>query len=148
MIKLFVLLLMMSAVSKAEEVNCDNAFTTYDMNVCAGRDMEQADAKLDKYLTAAKERYVDEPDVVASLDKSQQAWLTYRQIYCDGIYDLWSDGTIRGVMFASCVIALTEQHTHQLWLDYLTYMDSTDPILPEPNLARTKETDPNHSSDD
>jgi hypothetical protein len=32
----------------------------------------------------------------------------------------------------SCQIKLTQLHTHTIWLEWLTYMDSTPPILPEP----------------
>jgi uncharacterized protein YecT (DUF1311 family) len=116
----------------AEEIDCKNAITTYEMNVCAGREMEAADAELDKYLTKAKHKYSEEKRVVDLLVKSQEAWLAYRKVYCDGIYEMWSSGTIRGVMYGSCMVQLTKQRTHKIWEDYLTYMDSTPPLLPEP----------------
>ena len=117
----------------ANEVDCENAMTTYAMNICAGREMESADARLARYIAAAKEKYSAEPGVVEMLDRSQDDWLVYRKSYCDAIYEIWSDGTIRGAMFSDCMLQLTEQRTHNIWSDYLTYMDSTPPVLPEPN---------------
>ena len=116
----------------ANEVDCENAMDTYAMNVCAGRELESADAKLAQYISAAKEKYSSKMGVVEALDKSQEDWLVYRQSHCDAIYEMWSGGTIRGVMFGGCMLQLTKQRTHSIWSDYLTYMDSTPPMLPEP----------------
>jgi uncharacterized protein YecT (DUF1311 family) len=130
--KYTVLLLIFSYLVHAEEIDCENAMTTYEMNVCASREMEAADTELDTYLTKAKQKYSEEKTIVELLVKSQEAWLAYRKVYCEGIYEMWSSGTIRGVMYGGCMVQLTKQRTHQIWEDYLTYMDSTPPLLPEP----------------
>lgn len=116
----------------ADEVDCGKAITTIEINVCAGRALEAADASLEKYFAKAKERYLKEKAVVDLLVKSQEAWVAYRKAHCDAIYDMWSGGTIRGAMFGECMLQLTNQRTHTIWKDYLTYMDSTPPLLPEP----------------
>ena len=116
----------------ASEIDCENAMTTYEMNICAGMETEAADTLLEKYLAKAKEKYNDETAVITSLVKSQDAWIIYRKTHCDAIYEMWSGGTIRGVMFGGCMLQLTKQRTHKIWEDYLTYMDSTPPMLPEP----------------
>lgn len=129
---IILLLTFLPAFVQADEVDCENAITTYAMNVCAGRKMKEADAMLEKYIAKAKERYSAEAKVVELLVKSQAAWLAYRKAHCDSIYEIWSGGTIRGVMFGGCMLQSTKERTHEIWEDYLTYMDSTPPLLPEP----------------
>ncbi|MDE0552455.1 hypothetical protein OU793_24315, partial [Vibrio sp. VP6] len=63
--------------------------------------------------------------------ESKQA---YMSSHCDSVYTQWRDGTIRGVMAISCKTKLTKQRTHELWENFLTYMDSTPPVLPEPSV--------------
>ncbi|QJR79744.1 DUF1311 domain-containing protein [Alteromonas pelagimontana] len=116
----------------ADEVDCENAMTTYAMNICARREIKSADAELEKYLAKAKEKYSDEAAIIQSLDKSQNAWLLYREAHCDAIYEMWSGGTIRGVMFGGCMLQLTKQRTHKIWEDFLAEMGSASPLLPEP----------------
>ena len=72
--------------------------------------------------------------VIDTLNQSQQAWLSYRKAHCDAVYEQWSGGTIRGTMFGGCMLRLTQLRIHVIWQDYLTYMDSTEPLLPEPEL--------------
>ncbi len=38
------------------------------------------------------------------------------------------------VMAGSCLLDMTKKRTHEIWETYLTYMDSTPPILKEPEL--------------
>ncbi len=129
---LIVVLLLFPMLALALEVDCKNALTTIDINHCISQEIENANHSLIHYLAKAKERYSDQATVVASIDQSQQDWLVYRQSHCSSLYELWSDGTIRGTMFGECMLKLTNQRTHQIWQDYLTYMDDTPPLMPEP----------------
>ena len=70
--------------------------TTFDINRYIGRTMETADVTLGKYLAKAKEKYSKEATIIYLLGQSQNAWLNYRKTHCDAIYDMWSDGSIRG----------------------------------------------------
>lgn len=129
---LALVLLALPIFAHAKAVDCENAMTTIEMNVCVGQKMEVADTQLEQYIAKAKEHHAQQTTAIASLAKSQDAWLMYRQSHCDAIYEMWSNGSIRGVMFGECMIHLTKQRTHQIWEDYLTYMDATPPVLPEP----------------
>lgn len=126
------LFLMTPFIVQASEVDCENAVTTYDMNICARKEMEEANAKMEKYYSKAKERYLENDSVVDLLVKSQEAWMIYRKAHCNSVYEIWARGTIRGVMFAGCMLRLTRQRTYIIWETYLTYMDSTPALLPEP----------------
>ena len=51
-------------------------------------------------------------------------------------YDLnVSSATIRNAMSLTCRIRLVDQRTHTIWQNWLTFMDSTPPILPEPEWS-------------
>lgn len=121
-----------SILAFANQLDCENAVTTIEINICIGQEIVVANHSLSQYILKAKERYTAKATVIALIDQSQQDWLVYRQSHCDAVYDIWSDGSIRGVMFGECMLKLTEQRTHQIWDDYLTYMDDTPPLLPEP----------------
>ena len=116
------------------KTDCKNAITTVDINICSKQEADVASSTLDEYLDKAKERYATEGNIITSLEKSQSAWLTYREAHCNAVYEQWSGGTIRGLMFNSCMLRLTKLRTHEIWLDYLTYIDSTEPLLAEPIL--------------
>lgn len=131
--RIYLFLLAFAGSIQAESVDCEQrAGNTMDMNLCIAEQVAVADRQLEHYLGAALERYSDDQAVVDLLLRSQNAWLDYRKTYCDAIYQLWSGGTIRGVMTGGCVLQLIQQRTHQIWWDFLTYMDSTPPILPKP----------------
>ncbi len=121
-----------ASCAQAQEVNCESPNTTVEINICSRKDAELADADLKQYLAKAIEKYSNRAKAIAALRKSQEAWLAYREKHCAAIYELWSDGTIRGAMYNGCLLELTKQRTHTIWNNYLTYPDSTEPDLPEP----------------
>lgn len=134
--KYLALLLLPAVVCSADddEINCEAAGNTLEINACIDREVNQAESELEKYFSAAMTLVESEPAAQEALNQSQQAWLTYRRAHCDAIYQQWIDGSIRGAMFGGCMLKLTKIRTHVIWEDYLTYMDSETPVLPEPEL--------------
>ncbi|MFA0656107.1 lysozyme inhibitor LprI family protein [Vibrio sp. 10N.222.49.C12] len=124
-----------SALADEGVVDCENAMNTIEINHCAAIELESAQAELDKYLAASFEHNAYEAQLVASIKKAQESWQAYMTAHCDSVYIQWRDGSIRGVMALSCKTRLTKQRTHEVWANFLTYMDSTPPVLPEPKLA-------------
>ncbi|WP_061038404.1 lysozyme inhibitor LprI family protein [Vibrio coralliirubri] len=124
-----------SALADEGVVDCENAMNTIEINQCAAIELESAQAELDKYLAASFERNAYDAELVASIKKAQESWQAYMTAHCDSVYTQWRDGSIRGVMALSCKTTLTKQRTHEVWANFLTYMDSTPPVLPEPKLA-------------
>jgi uncharacterized protein YecT (DUF1311 family) len=115
---------------------------TIEINDCMSATLTKAQADLDRYLAAARKRLKSEAAddagsaaALADVDKVQAAWVAYSKADCDAVYDNWSAGTIRTAMALTCEIDLTRQRTHTVWSEWLTYMDSTPPILPEPSTA-------------
>ena len=131
-ISMAVMLTTISPLAQAEEINCDKAMTTYQINMCSRQEVQQAENEMLDYLNASKDRYSEEAQVLKLLTESQAQWREYRKAHCDAIYQVWAEGTIRGVMYNDCMFDVTKDRTHELWQSYLTYMDSTPPILPEP----------------
>ncbi|MEZ8023849.1 lysozyme inhibitor LprI family protein [Vibrio sp. 1F255] len=121
-----------SALADEGVVDCENAMNTIEINHCAAIELESAQAELDKYLAASFEHNAYDAQLVASIKKAQESWQAYMTAHCDSVYTQWRDGSIRGVMALSCKTTLTKQRTHEVWANFLTYMDSTPPVLPEP----------------
>ncbi|MEZ9189793.1 lysozyme inhibitor LprI family protein [Vibrio sp. 10N.286.52.F8] len=124
-----------SALADEGVVDCENAMNTIEINHCAAIELESAQAELDKYLAASFEHNAYDAQLVASIKKAQESWQAYMTAHCDSVYTQWLDGSIRGVMALSCKTTLTKQRTHEVWANFLTYMDSTPPVLPEPKIA-------------
>ncbi|MBY7730167.1 DUF1311 domain-containing protein [Vibrio splendidus] len=119
-------------------VDCENAMNTIEINQCASIELETAQVELDQYLEASFEHNAYDAELVSSIKVAQDSWQAYMTAHCDSVYTQWRDGSIRGVMALSCKTKLTKQRTHEVWGNFLTYMDSTPPVLPEPKLNRSQ----------
>ena len=112
------------------------------MNGCEHEYTRRAKSELDRYLAAARKRLgaeiADETDpqatrdALAGLDASQTAWEAYQKAECEAVYNWWRGGTIRGVMYESCVQGLTKSRTQWIWSTWLSFEDSTPPLMPKP----------------
>jgi uncharacterized protein YecT (DUF1311 family) len=116
---------------------------TLQINACFSGRLQRADAELARYAAAARSRLTTSAATASAGDNSsatalrgfeaaQKAWSAYRDAECGAVYDYWSTGTIRTVEDLACRIDLTRLRTHTVWRNWLTYMDSTPPVLPEP----------------
>ncbi|MEO1094318.1 MAG: lysozyme inhibitor LprI family protein [Cyanobacteria bacterium J06638_28] len=123
---------MAQSADAQEEIDCDQALTTIEVNYCAALDLEAAEAVMAEYLQASQDRYAHDATVLQSIDTAQDTWLIYRAAHCDSVFEVWRTGTIRTLMWLECSIELTQQRTFDLWHSFLTYADSTPPLLPEP----------------
>ncbi|EGR3406700.1 lysozyme inhibitor LprI family protein [Vibrio antiquarius] len=123
-----------TVVVNAEDtaIDCDNALNTLQINQCASIELESAKTELLNYLEASFKHNSNDPELVKAIKVAQNDWQAYMSAHCDSVYTQWREGTIRGVMAISCETKLTKQRTHEIWANFLTYMDSTPPVLPEP----------------
>jgi len=126
---------LMPAIAPAADAGdpCDGA-STPEINACFAGKLEAAEAQMQRYLRAAVLRHQDsgDPGIALGMESSQEAFEAYRDIACRAVYYRWRDGTIRGLHELTCRIALTDQRTHVIWAQWLTYPDGTSPTLPEP----------------
>lgn len=124
-------------LAQAEPLDCSSGVTPI-INQCAAADLADSEERLRRYLSAARKKLLADPEsapVAKRLDEAQSAWETYRDAECNALYDYWSGGTIRTVMALSCKLSLTDERTHVVWQTWLTYPDSTPPLLPEPGAT-------------
>ncbi|HWE46448.1 MAG TPA: lysozyme inhibitor LprI family protein [Caulobacteraceae bacterium] len=125
-----------------EPPTCEDG-TTPAINACGAEYSRRADLELARYVAASRKRLLDDtadnPESQAAktalpeFDAAQKAWETYRKAECGAAYDWWSDGTIRGAMFNACYLSATKARTEAIWETWLTYMDDTPALLPEPS---------------
>ncbi len=126
------MILSFSTLADDEVLDCDNPMNTIQINQCAAIKLETAQAQLVQYLKASLTHNANDPELVEAIKAAQKDWQAYMTAHCNAVYTQWREGTIRGVMAISCKTELTEQRTHELWQNFLTYMDSTPAVLPEP----------------
>jgi len=125
-----------------EPAVCTGA-TTVELNECAAEHSRRADKELDRYLAAARKHIAEDTaeargeastkDAPARFEAAQTAWAAYRKSECGAVYDSWSGGTIRNMMYESCWLTLTKSRSNVIWDLWLHFMDSTPPILPKPS---------------
>lgn len=126
------ILFLFPALLSASEPDCEKAISTLDINRCASIELDAAEREMRRYLEMSLERNGHDVELVASIQQAQAAWEVYAEAHCGSIYTQWRQGTIRGVMHISCRTRLARERTHELWSAFLTNMDSTEPVLPEP----------------
>ncbi len=97
-----------------------------------GKKLDDANAVLGRYLAAAQARIDKDFGSKPNLKAAQEAWARYRDLECGDVFDLWAQGTYRTIADSECMLRLTRQRTHEVWQSYLTYQDSTPPLLREP----------------
>jgi uncharacterized protein YecT (DUF1311 family) len=108
--------------------------TTPEVERRLAADLARADAELNRYYTAAMTRLAKGQQSVGitQLRASEQAWVAYRDAECNAVWEAWKEGTIRGAMALSCQMRVTNARTMTIWRNWLTYADSTPPLLPQP----------------
>lgn len=128
----FACLTSLSACAEEPALDCANAFRTAELNQCASQDWDAARQTMEQYLEASLKHNEENENLVAAIKEAQDGWDNYQNKHCGAVYTQWQGGTIRDVMAFSCKTKLAKQRTHELWESFLTYMDDTPPVLPEP----------------
>ena len=105
----------------AQALNCKEAITTLDIDECAKIEQEKVEAELNsvyqkimKELSVPDTEYEKPSEVKSALLKAQRAWVTFREADCNAVYTQYQDGTIRNVMYISCMQARAEQRIKEL----------------------------------
>jgi uncharacterized protein len=121
--------------------SCDG-MTTEGMNDCAATYSNRAERELVRYAATARARLAEsakdnpeddgEQEALKGFDEAQKAWSAYRDAECGAVFNWWRGGTVRIVMSLSCTTEMTKARTRQIWSNWLRFVDSTPPLLPEP----------------
>lgn len=116
-----------AAAQDEPAVDCANAMSTYEMNICADRDLETADGELNAvYKSAlaaipgmATDPPYDAKSWEAALRASQRAWLAFRDAECEGhVAMFWSGGTGATADIVGCKAEKTRERTKELKARY------------------------------
>jgi len=110
------------ASGRAAALDCANALTTPDINECASVEQKKVEARLNTtYKTVLA--YLDHADPIIKDDaasaklkliEAQRAWIKFREADCQAQYEFNASGTIRTVLWISCMQAHAEQRTRDL----------------------------------
>jgi uncharacterized protein YecT (DUF1311 family) len=126
--------LLLAAAAASSAAPCPGT-TTIEVNACLNARLERSDATLNHYYQTALERITKENGSKPAQEfiKAERSWISYRDSECASAFDRY-DGTIRVSVGLECSIRLTRLRTYSIWRDWLTYPDSTPPLLPRPNV--------------
>lgn len=118
--------LLLAAMAAQPQIDCDNAMTQTDMNICASLDYQAADKALNEQWTetAADMKRMDDqtaghypdkaPGYFDQLLAAQRAWLKYRDEHCASQGYLARGGTLQPMLIANCKTDLTKRRTEEL----------------------------------
>ena len=115
-----------------QQIDCNNAYTTIEINHCAKMELNRARSIMMEYMAASIEQHVNDPALAADIESAQADWNAYLKSHCNAVHTLWRQGTIRGAMTIACKTRLTRQRTHDIWTSFLADIGSNLPVLPEP----------------
>lgn len=105
------------------EIKCKEDGSTMEMRACFIDELKIEEDRLAKALDAA----LDSSDWVArEINRSQNAWIVYRDAHCDAVYSSSSGGTIRLIEYPLCLVELTKQRTKNLLMSFTSDTDYKD----------------------
>lgn len=113
------------ALAQEDKVDCQNAVTQMDMNICANKDYEAADTELNKVyklaLAATKQQDKELAEIDANyvgaeeaLKKAQRAWIGYRDGQCELSSFEARGGSMEPMLVSGCLTELTRARTKEL----------------------------------
>jgi uncharacterized protein YecT (DUF1311 family) len=123
------------ALAASSAASCPGT-STMQVNACFEARFNESDVILNRYFRVALKRARKESGgaTVERIIQAERSWVAYRDAECGSVFGYWSGGTIRVSMEIDCRIRLTRLRTYAIWRDWLTYADSTPPLLPRPDV--------------
>lgn len=120
-----VALLMLAQAASSDDLDCDEAQTQAEMNLCAVREYEAADAALNQQwtTTVARMRALDaevdgehdkQPGHYETLLEGQRAWLRFRDAQCLSESFMARGGSMQPMLDSQCKTYMTVLRTEQL----------------------------------
>jgi uncharacterized protein YecT (DUF1311 family) len=104
------------------KVDCNNAQTQMDMNICSQRDYDKADKALNEQYKKTRAAMVaidsdldaDLKGAEKALVKAQRAWVDYRDGECEAEGFQARGGSMEPMLVSGCKATLTVQRTKEL----------------------------------
>lgn len=104
--------LLLSQSATAQSPNCRNPQTQTEMNICAGRDYQNADRKLNQVYRQLLPKL--QGTRRQKLISAQQAWIRFRDASCTFERTQAEGGTMEPMLYSGCLTKLTEVRTKEL----------------------------------
>ncbi len=122
MIRIVTLAVLLAGPAFAQEIDCANAMAQQELNLCAYRDWQDADADLNKAYKQAVAMLKDwdadlsegEPSAANALRDAQRAWITFRDKACEVEGYAMRGGSAEPLLVNGCLAGLTRERTAQL----------------------------------
>jgi uncharacterized protein YecT (DUF1311 family) len=124
MIRPLAALFLLSVPAAAQEVNCADAVTQQDMNICQQQVWAEADARLNgvyaetiAILQQSDAEYApDGPSEEDRLRNAQRAWVAFRDANCDAAGYPMRGGSAEPLLVYGCMHQMTEARIEELTL--------------------------------
>jgi uncharacterized protein YecT (DUF1311 family) len=94
---------------------CDSALTSA-AEECLQRELRAKDDTLRRFEAVVRARLSRRG--VAVFDSAATTWRVYRGRECRTVYEFWEEGTVRGLQYLGCMLALTDERIAHLALAY------------------------------
>ena len=102
-----------AAPALAQNLNCNNAMSQSEMNICADQEFRAADARLNAAYARLMAVAGDE-GFKAKLRIAQRAWISFRDNECTYETADNEGGSIHPMVYAGCLARLTKERTKAL----------------------------------
>ncbi|MBE9037469.1 lysozyme inhibitor LprI family protein [aff. Roholtiella sp. LEGE 12411] len=101
-----------SNVHNLQKLNCNNAQTQAEINVCTQLSYQNADQKLNQVYQQLLPKL--EKSRRQKLIFAQQAWIKFRDTSCEFEKSRYEQGSIVATVYLTCLEKTTKQRTQQL----------------------------------
>lgn len=106
--------LVLAASAQAQPLNCANAATQTDMNLCADQAYRQSDADLNAAYQSVTSRLAKDTTKLTQLQAAQRAWLFFRDAECAFSSAGTTGGSAYPMVLSQCLDKLTQARTKEL----------------------------------
>ena len=88
--------------------------TTIGISQCIQAEAQVWDNLLNEQYQLRRAEFAERPELADQLRDAQRAWIGFRDAECGLAYSIWSDGTIRTIVAANCILTETAERAVEL----------------------------------
>jgi uncharacterized protein YecT (DUF1311 family) len=103
-----------SAQRRAASDPCRDPQSQAEMNMCAAKKFKAADAELNHVYGRLASLLGGNADSLARLKAAESSWIKYRDDNCDYEADFFEGGSMRPLVYSSCMERMTKARTSEL----------------------------------
>lgn len=98
----------------AQQPNCKNPQTQFELNVCAGLRAQAADRRLNQVYQQLRNKRGRGTESDRLLVAAEEAWIKYRDANCEFSQKRYEGGTIAPMIYSLCIESVTLQRVREL----------------------------------